>query len=165
MGGKKAVARFTDAPTALRSKAEVGGPGAVDAAALARAEQVIADMAGDYLEWVEDDLLNIDEVVDNLKAAKWEERPEQIERIFQFSHDIKGQGGSFGYGMMTRIGDQLCAFVETLEGAGAAEIEVIGLHIDAMKLVIANRMSGDGGEEAEKLFDDLKKVTEKVAAN
>ena len=102
-------------------------------------------MAGDYLEWVEEDLLNVNEVLANLKAAKKEDRPEHLERIFHFSHDIKGQGGSFGYPIMTLIGGQLCAFVESLDGAGAAEIEVIELHIDAMKLVIAKRMSGDGG--------------------
>ena len=165
MSGKKAGSRFIEAPTALRSKVKVGGPGAVDAEALARAEQIIADMADDYLEWVEEDLINIDEALDNLKAAKKKDRREHIKRIFQISHDIKGQGGSFGYDMMSRIGDQLCAFVESLESAGAAEVEVIELHIDAMKLIIANRMSGEGGEEAKKLFEDLKRVTEKVAAN
>lgn len=165
MGGKKAGSRFIAAPTTLRSKVKVGGPGAVDAEALARAEQIIADMADDYLEWVEDDLLNIAEALDNLKAAGKKDRREHIERIFQISHDIKGQGGSFGYGMMTRIGDQLCAFTETLESAAAAEIEVLELHVDAMKLIIANRMSGEGGQVAKKLFQNLKKVTEKVAAS
>ena len=67
--------------------------------------------------------------------------------------------------MMTRIGDQLCRFVVALESAGAEEIEVIQLHFDAMKLIIANRMAGAGGEEAQKMFVDLKKVTDKVTAN
>lgn len=164
MGRKKAAVRFIDAPTALQAKVKVGGPGAVDAAALARAEQIIADMSGDYLEWAEEDLLAMEEVLEKLKAAKKKERREHIERIFQLAHDIKGQGGSFGYRMMTRIGDQLCTFVENLESAGAAEIEVIELHFDAMKLIIAKRLAGDGGAEANKLFDDLKKVTAKVAA-
>ena len=66
----------------MRSKVKVGGPGAVDAEALARAEQIIADMADDYLEWVEDDLLNIAEALDNLKAAGKKDRREHIERIF-----------------------------------------------------------------------------------
>ena len=89
-------------------KAKVGGTGAVDAAALARAEQVIADMAGDYLEWAEEDLLNMEDALDKLKAAGRKDSKEHIERIFQLAHDVKGQGGSFGYDMMTRISDQLC---------------------------------------------------------
>ena len=161
---KKSKPIFVDAPTALQAKVKVGGPGAVDAAALARAEQIIADMADDYLEWVEEDLATMEEVLAKMRAADTKDRARHIERIFQLSHDIKGQGGSFGYDMMTRIGDQLCTFVENLAGAAAAEIEVIQLHFDAMKLIIAKRMAGEGGEEAQKLFADLKKVTDKVAA-
>lgn len=165
MRGSIRESRITVAPTASKMKAKVGGPGAVDADALARAEQVIADMAGDYLEWAEEDLLNMEDALDKLKAANTKDRKEHIERIFQLSHDVKGQGGSFGYDMMTRIGDQLCRFVEALESAGAEEIEVIQLHFDAMKLIIANRMAGAGGEEAQKMFVDLKKVTDTVTAN
>ena len=174
MAARKAKPKFVTPPTTLQAKVKVGGPGAVDAAALARAEQVIAGMAGDYLEWAEDDLVDLEEVLEKLRAAEQNDRGALIERVFRISHDIKGQGGSFGYDMMTRIGGRLCDFVENLEKAGAKEIgakeigakeiQVIQLHFDAMKLVIVNRMAGDGGEGAQKLFDDLKKVTDKVTA-
>ena len=82
MRGSKRESQITAAPTALKMKAKVGGPGAVDADALARAEQVIADMAGDYLGWAEEDLLNMEDALDKLKAAKTKDRKEHIERIF-----------------------------------------------------------------------------------
>ena len=100
MRGSKRESRITAAPTDSKMKAKVGGPGAVDADALARTEQVIADMVGDYLEWAEEDAL------DKLKAAEMKDRKKHIERIFQLSHNVKGQGGSFKYDMMTRIGEQ-----------------------------------------------------------
>lgn len=98
--------RITSAPIDPKMKAKVGGPGAVDADAQARAEPVIADMAGDYLEWAEEDLLNMEDALDKLKAAETKDRKEHIEDIFQLSYNVKGQGGSFKYDMMTRIGEQ-----------------------------------------------------------
>ena len=151
-------------PNTLKGKVKVGGPGAVDAETLERAEQVIAGMSQDYLEWVEEDLSNIDAAFTKLKAGDGD-RAANLERIFQISHDMKGQGGSFGYHMMTQIGDKLCRFIEGIEGAGPDESVVIGLHIDAMKLVIANRMEGDGGKEGGKLFAGLEQVVKKVGAS
>ncbi|MBC8241931.1 MAG: phosphorelay protein, partial [Alphaproteobacteria bacterium] len=41
-------------PDTLKLKVAVGGSNAVDANALERAEQVIANMADSYLDWVEE---------------------------------------------------------------------------------------------------------------
>ena len=82
--------------------------------------------------------------------------------IFRVAHEIKGQGGSFGYDLMTLIGNQLCHFVEELAEAGPSEVEVIGLHLDALKLVMAKQMRGDGGRAGQALLQGLEKVVSKV---
>jgi len=40
------------APNTLSAKVTRGGPGAVDLTVLEKAEQVIAEMSGEYLDWV-----------------------------------------------------------------------------------------------------------------
>ena len=122
----------------------MGGPNAVDPAALARAEQAIADLGGEYLDWVQEDLKKLEDGFNALKASDGGGQ-ELIGVIFRVAHEIKGQGGSFGYDLMTLIGNQLCHFVEELAEAGPSEVEVIGLHLDALKLVMAKQMRGDGG--------------------
>ncbi|MEE8393614.1 MAG: phosphorelay protein [Rhodospirillales bacterium] len=148
-------------PDTLKSKVGTGGPGAVDLETLARAEAVIASLSDDYLKWVEEDFKKLDDALAKLIAEK-DNRKEHLDRIFQISHDVKGQGGSFGYDMMTIIGNQLCRFVEDMEDADDAEIEAVTLHIDALKMVIAKRMEGDGGAEGESLFSGLEKVVAKL---
>ena len=149
-------------PDTLKKKVKTGGPGAVDLDTLNRAEAVIADMTGNYLEWTAQDLAKIHQALEDLKAEK-KDHKDALARIFQLSHDMKGQGGSFGYTLMTILGRTLCTFVEKREDAGPAEVEVIQLHINAMDLVIARQMKGDGGTEGEQLLEGLDLVAAKVS--
>ena len=149
-------------PDTLKKKVKTGGPGAVDLDTLKRAEAVIADMTDNYVEWAVKDLAKIHQALENLKAEK-KDRKDALSQIFQLSHDMKGQGGSFGYTLMTILGGNLCDFVDKLENAGPAEIEVIQLHINAMGLVIAKEMKGDGGEAGVQLLEGLDLVAAKVS--
>ncbi len=149
-------------PNTLIKKVRIGGPGAVDLETLKRAEAVIADMTDDYLEWAAEDLAKIHRALEELKAEKTD-RQDALAKIFQLSHDMKGQGGSFDYTLMTILGGNLCKFVEKLEDAESAEVEVIQLHIDAMDLVIAKRVKGNGGKEGEQLLNGLGLVAAKIS--
>jgi hypothetical protein len=150
-----------DPPQTLKNKVKLGGPNAVNPEVLQRAEAVITNMADEYLQWVEKDLVTIQKAFDGLKASPTGAR-EHLERIYQVSHDIKGQGGSFGYQLMTIIGNQLCRFLEHLDSAGPLEIEVVRLHIDAMRLVISRRIKDTGGAVGAQLLAGLDQVTAKV---
>ena len=149
-------------PDTLKKKVKTGGPGAVDLDTLNRAEAVIADMTDNYVEWAANDLAKIHQALEDLKAEK-KDHKDALARIFQLSHDMKGQGGSFGYTLMTILGGNLCDFVDKLENAGPAEIEVIQLHINAMGLVIAKEMKGDGGKAGVQLLQGLGLVAAKVS--
>ena len=74
-----------------------------------------------------------------------------------------GQGGSFGYPLMTAIGTQLCRFIESATTWDAAHIGVIKIHIDAMRLVIGNKMAGEGGPVGANLVAGLAAVVAKLS--
>jgi hypothetical protein len=148
-------------PHTLKDKVGTGGPGAVDPSTLQRAEQVIAGLAENYLEWVEEDLVRLHKAVAALSAAT-EGGKAELEAIYQVAHDMKGQGGSFGYQLITVVGNQLCRFIEPLKQAGPNEAAVIKLHADTMSLIIANRIKGDGGEAGEAVLAGLNKVAAKI---
>ncbi len=150
-------------PNTLRSKVREGGPGAVDLETLERAESVIAGMADSYLEWVQEDLVKIDAAYAVLADASGDGNAE-AEKIFQIAHDIKGQGGSFGFDLMTVIANELCRLIERLDTYGPAEAKAIKVHIDAMKLVIQNRMKGDGGANGQALVEGIRRVGDKLSS-
>jgi chemotaxis protein histidine kinase CheA len=149
-------------PNTLKNKVREGGPGAVDLATLERAENVIAQMADSYLEWAQEDLVRMDGAYKALAAAA-PPRKKESEQVFQIAHDIKGQGGSFGYDLMTVIANELCRLIERQDDFGDAKVQAIKVHIDAMKLVIQDRMKGDGGANGQALVDGIRQVGDKLS--
>ena len=154
-------AQIIKPPPTLQSKVEKGGPGAVDMEALAKAEEVIANLSDDYLDWVNEDFERLENAYEQLKSGEGDEA-ENLDTVFQIAHDMKGQGGSFGYDLMTAIGDHLCRLVEKVDKAGPREIQMIRIHIDAMRVVITKELTGDGGDEGRKLLMGLTLVGEKA---
>jgi chemotaxis protein histidine kinase CheA len=90
-------------PNTLKSKVKKGGPGAINSAMLEKAEQVLANLADSYLNWVQQDLKNISAAFDEMKSGKGDQK-KVLDTIFRISHDMKGQGGSFGYNLVTSVG-------------------------------------------------------------
>ena len=148
-------------PNTLKSKVREGGPGAVDLATLERAERVIEQMADSYLEWVQEDLVRMDAAYKALAAATGDRKAE-ADQVFQIAHDIKGQGGSFGYDLMTLIANELCRLIERQDKFGTAEVQAVKVHADPMKLVIQNRMKGDGGANGQALVSGIRQVGDKL---
>ncbi|MBT7512512.1 MAG: Hpt domain-containing protein [Rhodospirillaceae bacterium] len=120
-------------------------------------------MGDQYLDWVQEDLGKIDAAFVALKAATGD-RAQEVDDVFQVSHDMKGQGGSFGYDLITAIGNQLCRMIEKVDTVGDAEVNAIEVHIGAMKLVIAQKMTGNGGQAGDQIMLGLEKVMEKNIA-
>lgn len=152
---------FITPPNMLKSKVSVGGLGAVDEAAIKRAEEAIAGMTDEYLEWVQQDIEQIDAACQQLKLNETD-RSEKLQEIFQTAHDIKGQGGSFGFDLMTIIGNQLCRLIEKADSDDPDLVGVISVHVDAMKLIISTKLKGKGGSDGESILAGLDKVVKKI---
>ncbi len=148
-------------PNVLKEKVGNGNMGAIDLEAIEKAEEVIASQADSYLDSVAEDLRKIDEAFKKLEAATGD-RKEELMGVFRESLNLKGQGGSFGYDLMTAIGNELCRLIEKLDKAGPKEVEAIKLHIHSMKLVIGEDMKGDGGAAGEKMLAGLQQVCDKL---
>ena len=149
-------------PNALKSKVKVGGPGAINMDMIEKAEKVLAGLSDNYLEWVQEDLKNISAAFDELKAGRGDQK-KVLDSIFRMSHDMKGQGGSFGYNLMTAVGNELCRMIEKLPTPiTPAHIEAIGVHVDSMKLVISQQIKGDGGKTGAAILAGLQKVSTKL---
>ncbi|MEG3617930.1 Hpt domain-containing protein [Magnetovibrio sp. PR-2] len=161
MSDDKPQAQVIRPPQTLQNKVDKGGPGAVDLDALAKAEDVIANLADDYLTWVQEDLVRMEAAYEEM--VKGEGDPKVLlDNVFQIAHDMKGQGGSFGYDLMTAIGDQLCRLVEKMDQVTPREIGMVRVHIDAMRVIIVKELKGDGGDEGRKLLMGLSLVGDKV---
>jgi len=154
---------FIASPNPLSGKVKSTGKNVVTQDTLRKAEKVLADMAGDYIIWVKSDLLKIQYAYEDLIGGKVE-RKECLDQIFSTSHDIKGQGGTFGYTLITQIGNFLCRLIERLDHSLPVEIEnkAVQIHIDALHVVIHSNMKGGGGIEGNRILDGIELMGKKL---
>jgi hypothetical protein len=119
-------------------------------AVLARAQAAVADLARNFAESAVADL---DRCAAFLKTAR--EQPEaraaSIKEIYGIAHNLKGQGTSFGYPLITRIGQSLCQLTRRDCVFSDADLGIVQAHLDAIRLVLAKDIKGDGGAIGDKL--------------
>lgn len=144
----------------------VGIPGGeapkIDPAALEKANAALDQMKEDYPDWVQK---HIDEL--RVHHARSVDTPAERQRRYgqmrEIAHDMKGQGGTFGYSLITTFATSLHDFVGPRAGTTDNHIEVIKSHIDAMAVVIKDRVKGNGGEIGQALTKGLQDAIERYS--
>lgn len=132
----------------------------VPSAVLERAEDAVRRLAAGYTEWVQADLARLDAAYAAIAAAPVC-GPEHLEPLLNAAHDIKGQGGSFGYPLMTRIGGSLCRYVERLDDPAAIDLALVDAHRQAMRAIVDNRMKGDDDPVGRQITERLRALIDR----
>ncbi len=138
------------------------GGGAIDINALAAAAAEFDNMAEDYPDWVQN---LIKELYTHCRRSvdTPEERSKYFKRINEIAHDMRGQGGTFGYPLMSHFGGSLydASLFQTGVPISDNHVEIAKAHVDAMNAVIKGRINGDGGAIGKELRLTLEKAIEK----
>lgn len=117
----------------------------IDPAALARAEAALAALSCRYLAWAEADLLRLEACLTEILAAP-DGRAAGLKLLFGIAHDMKGQGATFDYPLVSVLGNRLCRLVESDFAPGPEHLASIAVLVAGIGRVIRERISGDGGE-------------------
>lgn len=142
-------------PTTLRDKVTISADG-VNPELLEKAEQVIANLAPSYLDWVEEDLRRAQALLEQIEKCTGDDAKPLLTDLFTIVHDIKGQGGSFNYALMTAVGKYLCRFIEAIQNTPQpSHWPVLRVHVDTLRLIIGDRMEGDGGIAGDRILRGL----------
>jgi len=136
-----------------------GGPGGFDPAAIAQAEAAVAALAADYRNWVRADLAQLQEAWEKASAGT-EGRRTHLDAMFTTAHNIKGQAGTFGYPLVGRIAGSLCAYLRRAESA--ADLNILAAHVEALRAILANGVSGDGGPLGREIAEGLEKAARRA---
>ena len=127
--------------------------------------EILADLREIYLQGVRADLVALDTLLEDLdqRRRSW---AEVVERLRQITHNVKGQGSSFGYPLMTEIGDSLHALLRRApEQATATAARVIEVHVTCLHRVIENDIDGEPGPEGRRLVERLRALTGRVVSD
>ena len=156
MADDKPKVEFVDNPNPLRAKVKVKA-GADPSAMIAQAEDSVKKL-GDEFETI------FNENVAALVVAMGEIRQGGMAReraliqMRRLLHDLRGQAGTFGYPLVSHVGDSACKFIDLSEDFGDNEFDVLRMHIDALKAINQSKIKGDGGPIGKELMSGLRKV-------
>lgn len=123
--------------------------------ALERAQAAVERLKESYIaEWGPAALAEMYDMLAGL-GRPGGDRAEGIETFYRYAHDMKGQGGTFGYPLLTHIGEILCRLTADRRDVGESDLRILRSHLDAARHIMVQRLDGDGGDEGDRLIRDL----------
>lgn len=124
---------------------------------IAQAEAAVAALRGSYRDTLAADIASLEEIFARLQAGA--APADVLKDIHSVAHNVKGQGGSFGYDLVTSIGASLCDYLRSGDRTAARALDIVNAHIKLLKLVSDNDLSGTGGETGARIVDKLRALT------
>ena len=127
--------------------------GGLSADAVARAEAALKGLAAEYERRAAQDVVRLKASLAELRAGA----PAQPvwDALHRVAHDMKGQGGTFDYLLISDVADRLCGFLKrTTPDAQAAPS--IGAFVEALATVLNTKLTGSGGEAGTAILNSIK---------
>jgi hypothetical protein len=121
----------------------------VDDRAMADADEALRALAEAYPAYA---LAELDSLSDALARLRTGGTPPADDELFLPAHNLKGQGAAFGYELITTLGDLLCRLVRSRMIETPAGQSTAANVIAACRMVLAQRLTGDGGLAGSKLM-------------
>ncbi|NQW01334.1 MAG: response regulator [Rhodospirillales bacterium] len=145
-------------PNRLREKAGgagAKGKGSLPVQALDEADGTLQRNAFEFHDWAQDYLSMMSRICDKALELPEEKRRKAFEKINEIAHELRGQGGTFGYPLITSVGKMLYGITGFACSMDDMAIRIVKAHIDVMRVVFRDQVSGDGGEIGRELIKTL----------
>ena len=144
----------------LKSKVKVVAPGAgFDMSAIERAEQALDKLSIRFEGWIIEEVDRLHCARDDVDAHGYS--GDYASELFRAAHDLKGQGMTFGYPLVTYVAGSLCKLLETLDAAETttAPIDLIDHHVDAIRAIVRDQIKDNTHNTASELASSLSAAT------
>ena len=119
-----------------------------------------ANFGGHYMEWLKEDMLHLERAFAGLTG---EGARDALEQTRVRVHEMRAMGGTFDFSLVTAICDQMYRLVSELDEIERDRLAALKVHYDALKLVVAEDLRGDGGERGQAILIGLRQVYAKYA--
>ncbi|MCE7887865.1 MAG: hypothetical protein DYH13_10245 [Alphaproteobacteria bacterium PRO2] len=148
--------RFIKPPNVLKQKVGIGG---FDEKLIARSQEFIEKVEVDFIPYAEKYLQDFSRGVkaaagsnDNFSKV----RNDIIYPVMQ----LKANGGMFQYQLVSEVADIALQFLEAVDNdtVNNETLDVLRAHEKTLKVIIANKLKGSGGQEGFRLIQELDKA-------
>lgn len=156
--------RYLHPPESLRAKAtrDLDDIAGLDPAGIAAAEAVLEARTTHYPRTAIADVDILDRCLEKAHA-KIVERAGALADIARTANTMRCHGSTYGYPLVTKIAWSLYEYARKAVGS-EEQLEVIESHAQALRVVIGERLTGDGGPVGREVIDSLRQAVEGVPA-
>lgn len=129
--------------------------GSIPESLLQEADSKLERTAVEFHDWALEYLSDLSDLCAKAKQSAENSRREQFEKINILAHELRGQGGIFGYHLITTAGKSLYTITRLGCTTDDRTILIVKAHIDIMRIVFRDKIQGDGGKMGRALIGSL----------
>ena len=127
--------------------------GAIDPAAIAKAEAALRNLAGNFAQWLNDEIAKLGEAREKAGAQAFDAG--SVETLYLRAHDLKGLGTTYGFPLITRIAGSLCRLIDERAKQERPQVALIDAHIDAIRAAVRDDIRTDETSVGRALAEEL----------
>jgi chemotaxis protein histidine kinase CheA len=90
-------------------------------------------------------------------------RAEAAKRIYELAHNLKGEGGSFGYPAVSQVAALLSQVAENVAHADPRKLKVIELQVDSLRAIVRSGQKGRPEGLTQELINALETLVTRYA--
>ncbi len=145
-------------PNTLRTMVDDGrATKGMDPSLLAKAEKALEDAKPQIEAHVKGEVTRLQAVIGRVMASQGADAAAMTE-LFHVAFELKGQGTSAGYNLVTRFADSLCRYTEAQKQPGPKELAIMKAHVDSIAAIIGRGIHGDQNPIGLAIAAELEKV-------
>ncbi len=150
-------------PNRAKDKVTLGGKiksTGRDPKLLKRAEKNAAAMTDELVKAVD---IDIDGLEATCREAETDtaNRAQRLKDLQLLAHAVNEIGANAGYDLLSKFGYSLSTFLRLAEATDEARVNVARVHVDAIRLVYTQQITGDGGKIGKQLSKGLRNAVSK----
>lgn len=90
---------------------------------------------------------------------------DDLEPLFEIAHDLKGQGSSFAYPLITELFDSICHVIRTEAATGTRRRAFLAVQLDAAEMILRQGLTGEGGNTGTQLMAEIRRTSQRLLAD
>jgi hypothetical protein len=145
-------------PNTLRAMVDDGkATKGLDPSLLGKAEKALEDAKPQIELHVKGEVTRLQTVMAKVLSSQAADKS-AMDELFHVAFELKGQGSSAGYSLVTRFADSLCRYTEAIKQPSAKELAIMKAHVDSIAAIIGRGIHGDQNPVGLAIAAELEKV-------
>lgn len=157
---QKQKARIIKANKELQARV---GSGPLDEKKVAECERIIEENQIDFQPMAQDFLAKLDAAVKKARSGSVT-KEQAVQDMTQPVMELKANAAVFKYNLIGSLANIMLSFLESIKQMDKEAVEIVEAHHKTLSIIVAKKMTGDGGAHGRQFEEELKSACKRYFA-